>query len=189
MDMLAPEIDYIIYNQKQINDFISAVAENMRVYYATNDLLVITALKGALPFSKALVPKLEALDFRVKTDQIQVKSYQGTKSSGHVSIVHDVIHDIKGRDVVVVEDILDTGMTLKFLLETLISREPRSLSVAVLIDKPLRRMFDVEGMFPKVKFFKGISIDDLFVVGFGLDHNERYRELPYIAVLKKEYYQ
>ena len=190
-----PEMDYVIYDEKQIDNLVEAVALSIKDFYDLNsetkpeNLVVITALKGAAPFAEKLAPKLKELGFGIFRDTIRIKSYQGSESSGHVQILKDLNQDISGKDVLLVEDILDTGITLKFLIGNLLLRNPKSLSVAVLLDKPLRRRYDVESIYPDVRVFKGISIDDLFVVGFGLDYNERYRELPYIGVLKKEVYQ
>jgi hypoxanthine phosphoribosyltransferase len=136
---------------------------------------LVCVLKGASVFLSDLA---RAIDGVVSLDFIAVSSYgAGTKSSGQVQLMKDLDSAIEGRDVVIVEDIVDTGLTLNYLQEILRARSPRHLRTACLLSKPSRRQIDVP-----VEYI-GFSIEDKFVVGYGLDYAERYRNLPYIAVL------
>ena len=137
---------------------------------------LIGILKGASVFHADLV---RAIDLVVSVDFIAVGSYgTSTKSSGEVRILKDLDESVEGKDVLLVEDILDTGLTLSYLLQILESRGPRSLKVVALLNKPSRRIIEVPAE------YIGFEIPDHFVVGYGLDFAERYRNLPYITVLK-----
>jgi len=148
--------------------------------YAGRDLVLVSILKGALPFLADLmreVPIYCSLDF------LEVSSYgAGTSSSGVVRILKDLAKPIEGRDVLVVEDILDTGHTLSYVIEHLRGQHPASLGMCALLDKPARRVVPIQ------VDYKGFEIPDKFVVGYGLDFAERYRNLPFIGVLKPEVY-
>jgi hypoxanthine phosphoribosyltransferase len=138
---------------------------------------LVCVLKGAVVFLSELV---RTIDLPVTLDFIAVSSYgDATQTSGEVKIVKDLDTSPAGRDVILVEDILDTGLTLNYLLNNIRVREVNSVCVAVLLNKPARRVVDVEVA------YKGFDIPDAFVVGYGLDCAERYRNLPYVAVLKK----
>ena len=137
---------------------------------------LVAVLKGAFIFMADLVRSLEG---RVSLDFIAVSSYaKGTTSSGEVRMLKDLDYALEGKDVVIIEDIVDTGLTLTYLQEILRARAPRSLKTACLLSKPSRRKVEV-----KVEYI-GFTIEDKFVVGYGLDHAEKYRNLPYIAVLE-----
>lgn len=136
--------------------------------------LVVCVLKGAAPFHAELIKHIET---DIEVDYIQVKSYDGTQTTGNVVFVKDIDCDIKGRDVVIVEDIVDTGRTLSKLKAVLEAREPRSLTLVTLLDKPSRREVDIEAD------IVGKKIDNLFVIGFGLDYNEKYRNLKDVCVM------
>ncbi|CAN5844576.1 hypoxanthine phosphoribosyltransferase [soil metagenome] len=152
-------------------------AEIERDYPAGEELLIICVLKGAFLFTADLV---RAMSTRVAVDFIAVSSYgAGTKSSGEVRFQKDLDSSLESRDVIIVEDIVDTGLTLKYLQEILRSRAPRSLRTVCLLSKPSRRQVDVP-----VEYI-GFSIEDKFVVGYGLDYAEQYRNLPHIAVLQE----
>lgn len=138
---------------------------------------LVCVLKGAVVFLSELV---RTIDLPVTLDFIAVSSYgDATQTSGEVKIVKDLDTSPAGRDVILVEDILDTGLTLNYLLNNIRMREVNSVCVAVLLNKPARRVVDVEVT------YNGFNIPDAFVVGYGLDCAERYRNLPYVAVLKK----
>jgi len=129
----------------------------------------------------ACVPALQAWSTALTAAQKAVSSYgTSTKSSGQVQVIKDLDSSVEGRDVVIVEDIVDSGLTLSYLLRNLQARKPRSLSVCALLTKPERRENDVECR------YIGFEIPNRFVIGYGLDYNERYRNLPYIGVLRKE---
>lgn len=144
------------------------------------DLIVIGILKGALPFLADLIREIKV---PLRYDLMAVSSYgASTKSSGIVRIIKDIDLSIEGEDVLIVEDIIDTGLTLKYLVETLRSRRPHSLRTITLLDKPSRRLTEIS------PDYNGFAIPDRFVVGYGLDYAERFRHLPMIAVLKPEVY-
>lgn len=140
--------------------------------------VLIGVLKGSTPF---LADLTRALDIDLIVDFMSISSY-ASGGSGVVRIVKDLDEDIAGRDVVIVEDIVDTGLTLNYLLRYLAERHPSSISVCCLLDKPARRLADLE------IDYRGFTIPDRFVVGYGLDFDERYRNLPYIGVLKPSVY-
>ncbi|MCA9566616.1 MAG: hypoxanthine phosphoribosyltransferase [Myxococcales bacterium] len=141
--------------------------------YADEPVVVIGVLKGSFLFMADLV---RAMDCDVRCHFLGVASYEGTESTGKVRITHDLDVNIEGRHVLVVEDIVDTGLTLAYIREMLAVRQPASLAVCALLDKPERRKVEVE-----VEHV-GFTIPDAFVVGYGLDLDQRYRNLPYVAV-------
>ena len=136
--------------------------------------LVVCVLKGAAPFHSELI---KHIDTDIEVDYLQVKSYDGTKTTGEVVFVKDIDADLSGRDVVIVEDIVDTGRTLSKIKKIFQQRNPKSLTFVTLLDKPSRREVDFE---PDIA---GKKIDNLFVIGFGLDYNEKYRNLKDICVM------
>ena len=150
-------------------------------YRGRDDLVLVSILKGALPFLADLMRQIPiplALDF------LEVSSYgEGTESTGVVRILKDLANPIEGRHVLVVEDILDTGNTLAFVVDHLKSQRPASVRLCTLLDKPARRIVPID------IDYKGFEIPDKFVVGYGLDYAERYRNLPFIGVLKPEIYR
>jgi hypoxanthine phosphoribosyltransferase len=143
--------------------------------YAGRDLVLIGVLKGAVFF---LADLMRALEVPCEVDFMAVASYgSATRSSGVVRILKDLDAVIEGRDVLIVEDIVDSGLTLQYLLRNLAGRNPRSLEVCALLVKPSRREVDLETR------YVGFEIPDRFAIGYGLDHDERYRNLPYVAAL------
>jgi len=143
--------------------------------YAGKDLVLIGVLKGAVFF---LADLMRALEVPCEVDFMAVASYgSATRSSGVVRILKDLDAVIEGRDVLIVEDIVDSGLTLQYLLRNLAGRNPRSLEVCALLVKPSRREVDLETR------YVGFEIPDRFAIGYGLDHDERYRNLPYVAAL------
>ncbi|MFV0351670.1 MAG: hypoxanthine phosphoribosyltransferase [Oscillospiraceae bacterium] len=148
--------------------------------YKDKDLLMISVLKGSFMFMADLV---RAIDIHVEVDFMAVSSYgSGTKSSGVVKILKDIDIELAGKDLLIVEDILDSGLTLSYLTEMLSGRNPASIRIMTLLDKPSRRQVDV------VPDYRGFEVPDEFIVGYGLDYQEHYRNLPYIGVLKPEVY-
>ena len=142
--------------------------------YVGREPHLVGVLKGALPF---MVDLMRCIELSVTLDYIAVSSYgAATKSSGEVKLVKDLDQGLEGRDLLVIEDIVDTGLTLNYLMNVLRARNPRTLKVAALLSKPSRRLVQVE------VDYVGFSIEDLFVVGYGLDYNEKYRNLPDIVV-------
>ena len=144
-------------------------------------LVVISVLKGAIPFTADLI---RAIDLPLELHVLVASSYgSGTKSSGVVKIVKDLDNNVEGYDLLLVEDILDSGLTLSYLRELLRDRHPNSIKIVTLLNKPTRRTADIQ---PDYCCFE---VPDEFVVGYGLDFDERYRNLPYVGVLKEEVYQ
>lgn len=154
------------------------MAHEIRVGFEQDDLHFVCVLKGAVMF---LADLIRLMDGRVTIDFIALSSYgSGTTSSGEVRLIKDLDYGLEGRHVVIVEDIVDTGLTLHYLQEILRARNPRSLRTACLLNKPSRRKIDV------VVDHIGFTIDDQFVVGYGLDYSEQYRHLPYIGILQQQ---
>jgi hypoxanthine phosphoribosyltransferase len=155
---------------------INEMAREIRAEYEGEDLHLIGVLKGAVLFMSDLI---RAMDGRVTIDFIALSSYgSGTTSSGEVRLIKDLDYGLEGRNVIIVEDIVDTGLTLHYLQEILRARNPKSLRTACLLSKPSRRKIEV-----KVEHI-GFTIEDHFVVGYGLDYSEQYRNLPYIGLLQ-----
>lgn len=174
-------IGEILLDQKTIQDKVAELAATLDRDYAGKKPLLICVLKGALMFMADLT---RAMKINLELDFMAVSSYGvSTKSSGVVRILKDLETSIEGRHVIIVEDIIDSGLTLKYLLQNLMSRKPASLKICTLLDKPSRRQVDLK------PDYCGFAIEDKFVVGYGLDFAEEYRNLPFIGVLKPEAYQ
>jgi hypoxanthine phosphoribosyltransferase len=175
--MPAHASDTVLITAQAIDDRVRTLAADIqRDYPAGDDLHFICVLKGAFIFLSDLV---RAMDRPVSLDFMAVSSYaEGTTSSGEVRLVKDLDYGLQGRNVVIVEDIVDTGLTLHYLQEILRARGPRTLRTACLLSKPSRRQIDV------TVDYIGFTIEDRFVVGYGLDYAEQYRNLPHIAVLE-----
>ena len=142
---------------------------------------MVSILKGSVMFYADL---LRAMSIPVEMDFMAISSYgAGAKSSGEVKLIKDLDRKIEGRDVVIVEDIIDSGYTLSYLKRMLYSRKPASVKICALLDKYARRVVPIEAD------FKGFDIEDEFVIGYGLDYAERYRNLPYIGILKRSVYE
>ena len=166
----------VLLSEVQIRERIrSLAAEIERDYPEGEDIHLVGVLKGGFMFMADLV---RAMTARVSMDFMAVSSYgKGTTSSGQVMVLKDVDSSLEGRNVIIVEDIVDTGLTLHYLQDILKARAPRSVRTACLLSKPSRRKVEVQ-----VDYI-GFTIEDQFVVGYGLDYAERYRNLPYIAVM------
>lgn len=148
--------------------------------YAGKNLLLVSILKGSI---MVMADLMRAVDLPLQIDFMNVSSYgAGTETKGAVKILKDLDVDIKGLDVLIVEDILDSGVTLHSLINLLRQRGPASIEICTLFSKPSRRQVDVEAK------YVGIEIPDAFIVGYGLDYAEKYRNLPYVGVLKGEVY-
>lgn len=181
MESMHPDVQGILLSEKDIHDVVSRMGAEISRDYADKNPLVVAVLRGAVVFMADL---MRAIDCPMAIDFMAVSSYgEGAKSSGIVRIVKDLDMDIKGRDVLIVEDILDSGLTLRYLMKNLSSRHPASLEVATFLWK------DVAGKQAAINpKYVGMHCPDDFVVGYGLDYAERYRNLPYIGVLKPEVY-
>ena len=181
MEAMHPDILSIVHSKEDLERAVTRVGAEITRDYADKNPLLVAVLRGAVVFMSDL---LRAVKCPVGIDFMAVSSYgAGTKSSGVVRIKKDLDTTIEGRHVIVVEDILDTGITLNYLLKTLRLRNPASLEVAALTVK------DVDGYTPPVTpRYVGLHVPDAFIVGYGLDYAERYRNLPYIGILKPEVY-
>ena len=168
----------ILFTEEDITKKLDELARRIEQDYAGEDLLIVGVLRGAVMVMADLA---RAFNRHVEMDWMAVSSYgSGTKSSGVVRILKDLDINIEGRHVLVVEDILDTGLTLTYLTKVLLAHQPKALRVATLLDKPSRRKQPMEAN------YVGFRIPDEFVVGYGLDYAERYRNLPDICVLPRQ---
>ena len=173
--MRDPAIGKILVQQDELAHRVRALGEEISRDYAGRDLFLVGVLKGAFFFLSDL---MRHIDLHCEVDFMAVASYgSSTDSSGVVRILKDLDASIQGREVLIVEDIVDSGLTLQYLLRTLKARDPASLEVCALLTKPARRKADVQIR------YQGFEIPNEFVIGYGLDHAERYRNLPYVAVL------
>ena len=174
------DVSEILLTEPALRDRVAEMGRQLAADYADRDPILVGVLKGSVVFLADLVRQM---DIPLSVDLMEVSSYgSGTETSGQVRILKDLKGSIEGRHVLVVEDIIDTGLTLNYLLRYLGDRAPASLRVACLLDKPARRLVEME------IDYRGFSIPDRFVVGYGLDYDERYRNLPYIGVLKPSVY-
>ncbi len=177
----ANDLKEVLLTETQIRNRTLELGRQITHDYAGKAPVLVGIMKGAVPFFAQL---LMAIDLPLSYDLMAVSSYgASTKSSGTVRIMKDLDISIENQDVIIVEDIVDTGLTLKYLQENLRSRKVNSLKTCTLLDKPSRRKAEVE------PDYNGFTIPDVFVVGFGLDYAEKYRNLPYIGVLKAEVYE
>ena len=173
------DIERILISEEEIQKKVAEMGKKISEDFRGKDPLFVGVLKGCFIFMADL---MRYVDIRCSMDFMAVSSYSGTSSTGAVKINKDLSEDIEGRHVIIVEDILDSGVTLSYLKQYLMVRKPASISIATLMDKPARRKADVYAD------YSCFEIPDAFVVGYGLDYNERYRNLPYIGVLKPEIY-
>ena len=175
--MRAPEIDEILVQPDDLKRRVRELGDQITADYADRDLLLVCVLKGAVFFMSDL---MRSLSIPCEIDFMAISSYgDSTDSSGVVRVLKDLDAVIQGRDVIIVEDIVDSGLTLQYLLRNLNGREPASLSVCALLTKPERLKVDLS---PR---YVGFEIPNRFAVGYGLDHAERYRNLPYVAALNE----
>lgn len=175
------DIEKVLISTEEIEEGIKSLAQEMNDLYSDEDVpLLVCILKGAFMFLSDLV---RHLDFRHEIDFMEISSYgTSTKSSGIVRILLDLASSIEGRHVVIVEDIVDTGHTLNYILRNLSTRNPASLRVCTLLNKPSRREIEVP------VDFEGFEVPNEFVMGYGLDYAEQYRNIPFIGVLKPHVY-
>ena len=165
----------VLYEESEIQKRIKDLAEEIDDFYKGEEVIVISVLKGAVFFTVDLVKKMKT---PIILDMIQVSSYQGTESTGNVIMKKDLSVDIEGKKVLVVEDIIDTGYTLKYLKEYLESLNPKEVKIAVLLDKAERRKANIQ------VDYTGYVIPNKFVVGYGFDIDDKYRNLPYIGYVE-----
>ena len=169
---------YPLINKEEIEKKISELAEKISIDYKNKDLILVCILKGAWIFMADLVRKLT---IPVKCDFLGVSSYgSGTESSGVVRILSDLTIQVENKHVLIVEDIIDTGLTLKYIKDLLLQRKPKSVKICALLDKPARHKIEVD------IDYLGFTIPNKFVVGYGIDFDERFRNLPYIGYIEFE---
>lgn len=178
--MLEKDIDHILFSEEQLKARVREIAGQIDRDFAGKEPMLISVLRGSFIFMADL---MRSITLPCTVDFMAVSSYgAGTTSSGQVKITKDLSESIEGRDIIVVEDILDSGNTLSYLLKLLEARHPASIRLCTLLDKPERRTK------PVAVQYSGFTIPDEFVVGYGLDYDEKYRNLPYIGILKPRVY-
>ena len=173
-------IERVLISEKELEEAVAAIGRKISEDYAGKDPIFVGVLKGCFIFMADL---MRHVDIDCSMDFMAVSSYSGTTSTGAVKINKDLSEIIEGRHLILVEDILDSGVTLNYLKNYLMVRKPASIAVATLMDKPARRKADIYAD------YSCFEIPDAFVVGYGLDYNENYRNLPYIGILKPEVYE
>ena len=173
------DIERVLISEEAIEAEVARVGRQITEDFRDKNPIFVGVLKGCFIFMADL---MRHVDIKCTMDFMAVSSYSGTSSTGAVKINKDLGQDIEGRHVIIVEDILDSGVTLSYLKHYLLGRNPASITIATLLDKPARRKSDI------VADYSCFEVPDAFVVGYGLDYNEQYRNLPYIGVLKPEIY-
>jgi hypoxanthine phosphoribosyltransferase len=174
------DVEEILLSDAQIQARVVELGAELSRDYDGRDPVLVSVLKGSIIFLADLV---RAMEISLSVDLMEVSSYgASTESSGQVRILKDLSRPIEGREVVVVEDIIDTGLTLNYLLRYLREKGPASLRICCLLDKPALRLAPIEIA------YRGFTIPDRFVIGYGLDYDEHYRNLPYIGVLRPSVY-
>ena len=175
------DVQQILFSESQINECITKLVNQITKDYKGNPLVVVGILKGSNIFTSDLVRKI---DLPLRMDFMAVSSYgNATESTGVVKILKDLDRGIEGEHVLIVEDIVDSGLTLKYLKDILLTRNPASVKICTLLDKPARRK---EAITPD---YMGFEVPDEFIVGYGIDYAEHYRNLPFIGILKREVYE
>ncbi|MBE7010995.1 MAG: hypoxanthine phosphoribosyltransferase [Ruminococcaceae bacterium] len=179
--IIEKDVDRILVSKSEIAKRVKELALEMDEFYQGEEVVLVCILKGAVTFFSDLV---RSVSFPVQFDFMCVSSYgSGSVSTGDVQIKKDLSVDISGKNVLLVEDILDTGNTMMALIELLKERNPKDIKLCTFLNKPARREQPIEAD------FCGFDIPDEFVIGYGLDYDERYRQMPYIGVLKREVYE
>ncbi|RBW67654.1 hypoxanthine phosphoribosyltransferase [Bacillus taeanensis] len=179
--MLEKDMLEVFISEEEIQQKVAALGKELTEEYKDKFPLVICVLKGAMPFMSDLVKKM---DVYLEMDFMDVSSYgEGFVTTGEVKIVKDLNTSVEGRDLLIVEDIIDSGLTLSYLVDLFRYRKANSIKIVTLLDKPSGRKADLK---PDLS---GFTVPDAFVVGYGLDYKERYRNLPFVGVLKKEVYE
>ena len=175
------DIKDVLYSEVQLSAMVKRMGEQITEYYKDKNLLLVSILKGSVIIMADLMREIK---IPAEIDFMSVSSYgSGTKTSGTVRIIKDLDHDIAGYDVLIVEDILDSGKTLSYLMEILAARNPNSIRICTMFDKPDRR--EVKEI--KADYVGGI-VPDEFIVGYGLDYDQKYRNLPFVGILKEKVY-
>ncbi|HWI50008.1 MAG TPA: hypoxanthine phosphoribosyltransferase [Rummeliibacillus sp.] len=178
--MLQKDIEKVLISEEELQNKIQELGESLTAEYQDKFPLLIGVLKGAMPFMADLMKRIDSY---VEIDFMDVTSYgNATVSSGEVKIVKDLNTSVEGRDIIIIEDIIDSGLTLSYLVDLFKYRKAKSIKIVTLLDKPSGRKVDLRAD------YVGFEVPDAFVVGYGLDYAEKYRNLPYIGVLKPAVY-
>lgn len=181
MENMYADVEEVLYNKQQLAQRVAQLGEQITRDYQGKDLLLVGILKGAVIFFADL---MRNIDLPLNIDFMALTSYGASSTtSGVVQILKDLDKPCKDKHVLVVEDIVDTGLTLKYLTETLKLREPASVRICCLLDKPSRRKADIKAD------YVGFEVPDVFVIGYGLDYAEKYRNLPEVCAPKRELYE
>ncbi|MBR2990835.1 MAG: hypoxanthine phosphoribosyltransferase [Solobacterium sp.] len=175
--MLEKDIKKVLYSNEEIVKRSEELGKQITEDYTGKNVLTVALLRGAVPFLAELI---KHIDLDIQYDFMDVSSYDGTNSSGDIKIIKDLDTSVKGLDILLVEDIVDTGRTLLAVKQLLMNKGASSVRIVTLLDKPSRRVVDVQAD------YIGFTVANEFVVGFGMDFNQHYRALPYIGVLKDE---
>ncbi len=176
------KIERVLITEEQLQQRIREMGEELTRDYEGKDPIIVGVLKGVVLFYADMIKQIKV---PCEMAFMTLKSYEGTESSGNLQIIQDVTSDIKGRHVLILEDIFDTGKSLDFTYRHLMEREPASLKICTLLDKPCRRN-------PEITLkadYTGFTVENLFVVGYGLDYDEYFRNLPFVGILKPEAYE
>jgi len=178
---LVADVGEVVVSEAEIAAKVAELGARISADYAGRPVTLVSVLKGSLPFMADL---MRAIELPLRIDLMEVSSYGGnvTESSGLVRILKDLSASIEGEDVLIVEDIIDTGLTLNYLIRYLRGKAPATLRICTLLDKPARRLVEIP------VDYVGFTIPDQFVVGYGLDYDERYRNLRFVGVLRPEVY-
>jgi len=175
------DIERILFSEEELSNKAKELGAQITKDFSGEEITVVGVLKGSNVFTADLIRQI---DLTVTLDFIAVSSYgKSTVSSGTVKLIKDLDFSIENKNVLIVEDIVDSGLTLKYLLENFKSRNPKAIRVCSLLDKPERRKVDIP------IDYKGFDIPDEFVIGYGIDYAEKYRNLPYIGILKRSVYE
>ena len=174
------DIEKILVSEKEIEGFVNTLAKQIEKDYNDKDFIMIGLLKGSISFMADIMKKVN-LDFAI---DFMVASSYGSQSvsSGEVKIKKDVSMPIENKDIIIIEDIIDSGNTLSYVVKYLLSKGAKSVKICTLFDKPLRREVDIK------PDYCGMTVPDEFIVGYGLDYDEKYRNLPYVGILKRSVY-
>lgn len=175
------DVKEVLFSEQDIQNIVNRIGKQITEDYKDKNLFMVSVLKGSLMFMADL---MRAIEVPCEIDFMAVSSYgAGTSTTGAVRILKDLDASLEGKDILVVEDILDSGVTLSYLMKHLESRNPSSIRLCTMLDKPERRKMPIKAD------YVGTTVPDEFIVGYGLDYDEKYRNLPYIGVLKREVYE
>lgn len=165
----------VLISESKIEKRINEIAKQINKEYEGKELILLGILKGSIVFMVELAKKLK---IKTKFEFMEISSYEGKESTGNIKIKKDIKENIEGKDILIIEDIIDTGRTLKYLKQYLKDKKTNSVKIATLLSKPSKRIVEIEAD------YMGFEIEDKFVVGYGLDYNQKYRNLPYIGYIE-----